>query len=83
MEEVITRRLAMQNALFIIIGLGVLAVIGWVARGFFFTPLGALWIRVVVGVVAVAFVALVGIAIRDRIRQSKSEEEQRLKGVKR
>ena len=68
----------MQKALFFIIGAGVLAIIGWVARGFFFAPEIALWVRVVVGVVAVAFVALLGIAARDRIRQSKDED---FKGV--
>ncbi len=68
----------MQNALFIIIGLGVLAVIGWLARGFFTSELIALWIRVVVGVVAVAGVGLLGMVIRDRMRQAKSED---FKGV--
>jgi len=68
----------MQNLLFIIIGLGVLAVIGWLARGFFTSEEITLWIRVVVGVVAVAGVGLLGMVIRDRIRQAKSED---FKGV--
>ena len=68
----------MQNLLFIVIGLGVLAVIGFVARGFFTTDEIALWIRVVVGVVAVAGVGLLAMVIRDRIRQSKDED---FKGV--
>ncbi len=68
----------MQNLLFIIIGLGVLALIGWLASGFFTAEEIALWIRVVVGVVAVAGVGLLGMVIRDRIRQAKSED---FKGV--
>ncbi len=68
----------MQNALFIIIGLGVLVLGGWLARGFFTSEEIALWIRVVVGVVAVAGVGLLGMVIRDRIRQAKSED---FKGV--
>ncbi len=68
----------MQNVLFIIIGLGVLALIGWLARGFFTAEEISLWIRVVVGVVAVAGVGLLAMVIRDRIRQAKSED---FKGV--
>jgi len=64
----------MQNLLFIIIGLGVLALIGWLARGFFTAEEISLWIRVVVGVVAVAGVGLLTIVIRDRIRQAKDED---------
>ncbi len=68
----------MQNAAFIIIGLGVLALAGWIAKGFFTAAEIALWVRVVVGVVAVAVVVLLGIVIRDRIRQSRDED---FKGV--
>lgn len=70
----------MQNALFIIIGLGVLVLIGWLARGFFTSEEISLWIRVVVGIVAVAGVGLLGMVIRDRMRQAKSED---FKGVDR
>ena len=68
----------MQNLLFIVIGLGVLALIGWLAKGFFTSEEIALWIRVVVGVVTVAGVGLLAMVIRDRIRQAKSED---FKGV--
>jgi len=64
----------MQNALFIIIGLAILAFIGWVARGFFMAAEISLFVRIVVGVVAVAGVALLGIVIRDRIAQSKKDD---------
>ena len=64
----------MQNAAFIVIGLGVLALIGWMARGFFMADEILLWIRVVVGVVSVAFVVLFGIVTRDRMAQAKKED---------
>ncbi len=68
----------MQNALFIIIGLGILALIGWAARGFFMAAEIAIFIRIVVGVVAVALITLLGIVIKQRIAQAKKED---LKGV--
>jgi hypothetical protein len=68
----------MQNALFIIIGLGVLVLGGFLAREFFTSEEIALWIRVVVGVVGVAGVTLLGIVIRDRMRQADEED---FKGV--
>ena len=64
----------MQNAIFIIIGLAVLAFIGWLARGFFMAAEIPLWVRIIVGVVTVAVVALLGIAIKDRIAQVKKED---------
>ena len=64
----------LQNALFIIIGLAVLALIGWLARGFFTSTEIALFVRVIVGIVAVAGVALLGIVIKDRIAQVKKED---------
>ena len=64
----------LQNALFIIIGLAVLILIGWLARGFFTSAEIPLLVRVIIGVVAVAGVALLGIVIRDRIAQAKKED---------
>ena len=63
----------MQNAAFIVIGLGILALSGWLAGGFFMADEISLWIRIVVGVVSVAFVVLLGIVIRDRITQAKKD----------
>lgn len=63
-----------QNAALIIIGLGVLALIGWMARGFFTASEIHLAVRIIVGIVAVAFVTLLGVVIRDRIRQAKDED---------
>ena len=64
----------MQNALFIIIGLGILALIGWVARGFFMAAEISIFIRIVVGVITVAVVALLGIVMKQRIAQAKEED---------
>ena len=63
----------MQNALLIIIGLAILALIGWAARGFFIAAEISIFVRVVVGIVAVGGVALLGIVIKDRIKQAKGE----------
>ena len=64
----------MQNAIFIIIGLSILAFIGWAARGFFMAAEISLFIRIVVGVVTVAGIMLLGIVIKDRIAQAKKED---------
>ncbi len=64
----------LQNSLFVIIGLAVLALIGWFARGFFTSAEIPLFVRVIVGIVAVAGVALLGIVIKDRIAQAKKED---------
>ena len=64
----------MQNTLFIIIGLGILALIGWAARGFFMAAEISIFIRIVVGVITVAVVALLGIVMKQRIAQAKEED---------
>jgi hypothetical protein len=64
----------MQNVAFIVIGLGILAFIGWAVRGFFMSDEIPLFIKVVVGAVAVGGVTLLGIAIKDRISQVKKED---------
>ena len=64
----------MQNLAFILIGLGLLVLIGWLARGFFMAAEISLFVRVVVGIIAAAVVMLFGIVIRDRIAQAKKED---------
>jgi hypothetical protein len=68
----------MVNAILIIIGLAVLALIGWIAQGFFFTAQIPLIFRILVGIVAIGGVSLLLVAIRDRIKQAKKEN---FKGV--
>ncbi len=64
----------MQNVAFIVIGIGILVLIGWLARGFFMAAEISLFVRIVVGIVAAAVVMLFGIVIRDRIAQAKKED---------
>ncbi|MBN2075262.1 MAG: hypothetical protein JW762_06900 [Dehalococcoidales bacterium] len=68
----------MVNAIFIIVGLAVLTLIGWIAQGFFFTTEIPLIFRILVGIVAIGGVSLLLIVIRDRIKQAKTED---FKGV--
>ena len=68
----------MVNAIFIIIGLAILTLIGWMAQGFFFTTQIPLIFRILVGIVAIGGVSLLLIVIRDRIKQAKTED---FKGV--
>ncbi len=64
----------MQNVAFIVIGLGILVFIGWLARGFFMADEISLFVRIVGGIVAVAVVMLFGIVIKDRIAQAKKDD---------
>jgi len=64
----------MQNAIFIIIGLCILTLIGWGFWDFFTATDIPLFVRVLVGIVAVAGVALLGIVIKDRINQARTED---------
>ncbi|HEY96043.1 MAG TPA: hypothetical protein G4O15_14025 [Dehalococcoidia bacterium] len=68
----------MVNTIFIIIGLAVLALIGWIAQGFFFTSEIPLIFRILVSIVAIGGVSLLLIVIRDRVKQAKTED---FKGV--
>ena len=63
----------LQNALFIIIGLSIIIFTGWMARGFFMAAEISIFIRIVAGVGTVGVVALLGLVIRDRIKQAKEE----------
>ncbi len=68
-----------QNIGFILIGLGVLAVIGWAVQGFFTSSEIPLLIRIAVGAAGLGILILLGVAIRDRIVKSRDED---FKGVK-
>ena len=63
-----------QNAAFILIGLGILALIGWGVQGFFMAADIPLLIRIAVGAVGVGVLVLIGIAIKDRLKKSKTEK---------
>ena len=67
-----------QNVAFILIGLGVLALIGWAVQGFFTASEIPLLIRIAVGAIGVGVLVLIGIAIKDRLVKAKTED---FKGV--
>ncbi len=64
----------MQNVAFILIGLGVLALIGWSVKVFFIASDIPLFIRIAVGVVSAGALILIGIAIKDRMAKAKIEK---------
>jgi len=63
-----------QNVAFILIGLGILALIGWSVQVFFMASEIALIIRIAVGAIAVGVLVLIGIAIKDRLAKAKTED---------
>ena len=67
-----------QNIAFILIGLGVLALIGWAAQGFFTASEIPLLIRIAVGAIGAGVLVLVGVVIKDRLAKAKTEN---FKGV--
>ena len=69
-----------QNIAFILIGLGVLALIGWAAQAFFLESEIPLLVRIAVGAIGVGVLILIVVAIKDRITRAKDED---YKGVER
>jgi len=64
----------MQNLAYILIGLGILALIGWGVQGFFLASDIPLLIRIAVGVITVGVLVLIGIVIKDRLAKAKTED---------
>ncbi len=64
----------MQNAAFILIGLGILALIGWGVKEFFMASDIHILIRIAVGAISVGALVLIGIAIKDRIAKAKTDD---------
>ena len=64
----------MQNAAFILIGLGILVLIGWSVKGFFMASEISLLIKIAVGAVGVGVLILIGVAIKDRLAKAKTEK---------
>ncbi len=63
-----------QNVAFILIGLGILALIGWSVKVFFMAGDVPLIIRIAVGAIAVGILVLIGVAIKDRLAKAKTEK---------
>ena len=70
----------MQNAAFIVIGLGILVLIGWGVKGFFTASEIPLLFRIAVGAIGAGILVLLGLAIKNRIAQNKKDD---FKGVDR
>ena len=68
----------LQKLAFLLIGLGGLALIGWAVKDFFISDEIPLMVRIAVGAVAVGFLVLLGIVIKDRLAKRKKED---FKGV--
>ncbi len=64
-----------QNVAFILIGLGVLALIGWAVPVFFASSDIHLIIRIAVGVIGLGVLILIGVAIKDRLSRKDAFKE--------
>ena len=64
----------MQNVAFILIALGVLALIGWGVQVFFMDSDIPLLIRIAVGAIGVGVLVLIVVAIKDRLAKAKTEK---------
>ena len=64
----------MQNAAFILIGIGVLALVGWALQAFFTASEIHILIRIAAGAVGAGVLILIGIAIKDRVVRAKKED---------
>ena len=64
----------MQNAAFILIGIGILVLIGWSVRVFFMDADIPLLIRIAVGAIGAGVLVLIGVAIKDRLAKAKKED---------
>ena len=63
-----------QNIAFILIGLGILALIGWAVQDFFTASDIPMLIRIAVGAIGLGVLVLIGIAIKDRLARAKTED---------
>ena len=63
-----------QNVAFILIGIGIIALIGWGVQGFFMASDIPLTLRIAVGAIAVGVLVLIGIAIKDRLAKAKTDK---------
>ena len=63
-----------QNIAFILIGIGVLALIGRGAQVFFTDSSIPLLLRIAAGAIGVGVLILIGIAIKDRLAKAKTED---------
>ncbi len=69
----------MQKVAFILIGLGILVLIGWSVKGFFMDSEISLLIKIAAGAVSVGVLILIGVAIKDRLKKTKTDEFKEVK----
>jgi len=69
----------MQNLAYILIGLGILALIGWGLQVLFVASDIPLLIRIAIGVITAGILILIGVAIKDRLAKAKTEDFKEVK----
>jgi uncharacterized protein YacL len=68
----------MANVVMATVGLAILVLVGWMAKAFFLAAEIPLFFRILVAVVIVGGVILLGIVIKDKLKQDKKDN---FKGV--
>jgi len=63
-----------QNVALVLMGLGMLALIGWASQAFFTESDIPLVVRIAVGAIGAGILILIGVAIKDRIKKAKTDE---------
>ena len=63
-----------QKIAFILMGIGMLALIGWSAEAFFMSSEIPVLVRIAVGAVGVGILILIGVAIKDRMTRAKTDD---------
>ena len=63
-----------QNIALFLMGLGMLALIGWGATVFFSSSEIPLVVRIAVGAIGVGILIIIGVAIKDRMKKAKTED---------
>ena len=63
-----------QNVALVLMGLGMLALIGWGATAFFSSSEIPLVVRIAVGAIGVGILIIIGVAIKDRMKKAKTED---------
>ena len=64
----------MQNAAFILIGIGLLALVGWALQAFFTASDIPILIRIAAGAVGLGVLILIGAALKDRLTRAKQDD---------
>ena len=63
-----------QKVALVLMALGMLALIGWSANAFFAESEIPLIVRIAVGAIGVSILILIGVAIKDRIKNAKTDD---------